>query len=59
MPSFGKETGVRSRMAPASLCDIRDQRIGGVSQQQSSGQSWSFTYGPIDLTALEKVTTSD
>jgi hypothetical protein len=44
-----------------TLYDTKDHRIGGVSQQQSSGQSLSFTsqHGPIDISQLEKVTKSD
>ncbi len=44
-----------------TLYDTKDHRIGGVSQQQSSGQSLSFTsqHGPVDLSELEKVTKSD
>ena len=44
-----------------TLYDTKDHRIGGVSQQQSSGQSLSFTsqHGPIDLSELEKVTEPD
>ncbi|MBX9456685.1 MAG: SHOCT domain-containing protein [Rhizobium sp.] len=40
--------------------DTRDHRIGGFSQQQSGGQSLSFTsqYGLVDLASLDQVTTT-
>ena len=39
------------------IYDTRDHRIGGFSQQQSGGQSLSFTsqYGLVDLGSLEEV----
>ena len=44
-----------------TLYDTKDHRIGGVSQQQSSGQSLSFTsqHGPVDISELEKITKSN
>lgn len=43
-----------------TLYDTKDHHIGGVSQQQSTGQSLSFTsqHGPVKVSDLEVVTWS-